>query len=107
MEFPSLGYRNGRFQSYGICLRYWSEGLILVNTMHLLKAFGNKPIFVSTNMAIRCSLGHADPYAYDKFPPIRNGNQILSQFLEEGVVLLLHSGFPKGISSSLSIILWI
>jgi hypothetical protein len=92
---------------YGIHLHYRSEGLIIVNTMNLLKAFGNKPGFVFSNLSICCALGPVDPYSSDKFPPRRKGNQILSLVLEEGVVLLLHGGFPKGISNSLSIRLWI
>jgi hypothetical protein len=107
MKFPSLGYRNGKCQSYGIHVLYWSESLIIVNTMHLMKAFGDKPGFVSANLSICCALGPVDPSAYDKFPPRRKRNQIPSLVLEEGVILLLHGGFPKGISSSLSIRLWI
>jgi hypothetical protein len=75
--------------------------------MNLLKAFGNKPGFVYANLSIRCALDPIDPSASDKFPPKRKGNQILSLVLEEGVVLLLHGGFPKGISNSLTIRLWI
>jgi hypothetical protein len=75
--------------------------------MHLLKAFGNKLGFVSANLSIRCTLGLVDPSTLDKFPSIRKGNQIPSLVLDEGVVLLQHGGFPKGISSSLAIILWI
>jgi hypothetical protein len=75
--------------------------------MNLLKAFGNKPGFVSADLSICCTLGLVDPSAFDKFPPRRKGNQIPSLVLEEGVVLLLHGGFPKGISSSLTIRLWI
>jgi hypothetical protein len=41
MDFPSLGCHNGKFQMYGIHILYWSEGLIIVNAMHLLKSFGN------------------------------------------------------------------
>jgi hypothetical protein len=107
MDFPSLGCRNGKFQSYGIHLHYWSEGLIIVNTMNLLKAFGDKPGFVSTDLSIHCALDPINPSTSDKFPPRRKGNQIPSMFLEEGVVLLLYGGFPKGISSSLAIRLWI
>jgi hypothetical protein len=107
MEFPSLGFHNGKCQSYGIHLRYWSESLIIVNTMNLLKAFGNKPRFVSTDLSIRYALGPVDPSASDKFPPRRKGNQIPILVIKEGVVLLLHGGFPKGISSSLTIRLWI
>jgi hypothetical protein len=107
MDFPSLGFRNGKCQSYGIYLHYWSEGLIIVNTMNLLKDFGDKPSFVSTDLSIHCTLGPVDPSASDKFPPRRKGNQIPSLVLEEGFVLLLHGGFPKGISSSLAIRLWI
>jgi hypothetical protein len=107
MEFPSLGCRNGMFQSYGIHLLYWSEGLIIVNTMHLLKEFGNKVGFVSSNMSIHYALDPIDPYASDKFPSRRKGNHIPSLFLKEGVVLLLYGGFPKGISKSLSIRMWI
>jgi hypothetical protein len=92
---------------YEIHLRYWSKGLIIVNTMNLLKAFGNKPGFVSADLSIRCALGPIDPYAYEKFLPRRKGNQIPSLVLKEGVVLLLHGVFPKGISSSLAIRLWI
>jgi hypothetical protein len=75
--------------------------------MNLLKSFGNKPGFVSVDLSIYYALGPIDPYAFDKFPPRRKGNQIPSLVLEEGVVLLLHGGFPKGISSSLAIRLWI
>jgi hypothetical protein len=75
--------------------------------MTLLKAFGNKPRFVSANMSICCALGPVEPSAYKNFPPSRKGNHIPSLVLEEGVVLLLHGGFPKGVSSSLTIILWI
>jgi hypothetical protein len=75
--------------------------------MNLLKAFGDKPGFVSVDLSIRCSLGPIDLSTYDKFPLKIKGNQIPSLVLEEGVVLLLHGGFPKGISSSLSIRLWI
>jgi hypothetical protein len=75
--------------------------------MNLLKAFGNKHGFVSANLSIHFALGPIDPSASDKFPPRRKGNQIPSQVLEEGVVLLLHGRFPKGISSSLAIRLWI
>jgi hypothetical protein len=107
MDFPSLSHHNVKFQSYGIHLRYWSEGLIIVNTMHLLKSFNNKPGFVSYNISICCTLGPVDPSASDKLPPKRKGNLIPSLVLEEGVVLLLHEGFPKGISSSLAIRLWI
>jgi hypothetical protein len=75
--------------------------------MNLLKAFGDKPGFVSANMSICCTLGPVDPFSFDKFPPRRKGNQIPSLVLEEGFVLLLHGGFPKGISNSLAIRLWI
>jgi hypothetical protein len=75
--------------------------------MNLLKAFGDKPRFVSIDLSICCALGPIDPSASDKFPPIRKGNQIPSLVLEEGVVLLLHGGFPKGIFSNLTIRLWI
>jgi hypothetical protein len=75
--------------------------------MNLLKAFGDKPGFVSIDMSIRFSLGPIDPSPYDKFPPKRKGNQIPILVLEEGFVLILHGGFQKGISSSLSIRPWI
>jgi hypothetical protein len=75
--------------------------------MNLLKAFGNKPAFVSANISICCALGPVDPYTSDKLPPRRKGNQIPSLVLEEGFILLLHGGFPKVISSSLAIRLWI
>jgi hypothetical protein len=107
MEFPSLGFHNGKCQSYKIHLRCWSEGLIIVNTMNLLKAFGNKLGFVSIDLFIRCALAPVDPSTSDKFPSRRKGNQIPSLVLKEGVVLLLHGGLPKGISSSLAIRLWI
>jgi hypothetical protein len=107
MGFPSFSCRNGKCQVYGIHLQYWSEGLIIVNTMNLLKAFGNKLGFVSANSSIRCALGPIDPFASDKFPPRRKGNGIPSLVIKEGVVLLLHGGFPKGISNSLAIRLWI
>jgi hypothetical protein len=58
--------------------------------MNLLKAFGNKPGFVSTDLSICYVLGPVDPSASDKFSPRRKGNQIPSLVLEEGVVLLLH-----------------
>jgi hypothetical protein len=107
MNFPSLGCRNGKCQSYGIHLRYWSEGLIIVNTMNPLKAFSDKHGFVSANMSIHCALGPLDPSSSANFPPIRKGNPIPSPVLEEGVVLLLHGRFPVAISSNLAIILWI
>jgi hypothetical protein len=107
MDLPSLGYCNGKGQSNGIHLLYWSESLIIVNTMKLLKAFSDEPGFVSVDLFICCTLGSIDPSSYDKFPPRRKGNQIPSLVLKEGVVLLLHGGFPKGISSSLAIRLWI
>jgi hypothetical protein len=75
--------------------------------MNLLKAFGDKPDFVSANLSIHCAFGPVYPSASDKFPPIRKGNQIPSLVLKERVVLLLHGGFPKEISSSLAIRLWI
>jgi hypothetical protein len=75
--------------------------------MNLMKAFGDKPNFVSANLSIHCTLGPVDPSASDKFPPRRKGNHIPSLVLEEGFVLLLHGGFPKGISNSLAIRLWI
>jgi hypothetical protein len=103
MDFPSLGCRNGKCQSYGIHLHYRRKGLTIVNTMNLLKAFGNKPSFVSVDLSIRCTLGLVDPSASDKFPPRSKGNQIPSLVLEEGFVILLHGGFPKGISGSLAI----
>jgi hypothetical protein len=75
--------------------------------MNLLKAFGDKPSFVSVDLSIHCALGSVDPSASNKFPPIRNGKQIPSLVLKVGFVVLLHGGFPKGISSILTIILWI
>jgi hypothetical protein len=75
--------------------------------MHLLKEFGNKHGFVSSNLSIRCALGPIDPSAFDKFPPRRKENQIPSLVLEEGVVLLLNGGFPEEISNNLAIRLWI
>jgi hypothetical protein len=107
MEFPSLHCHNGKGQSNGIHLFYWSEGLIIVNTMNLLKAISDKPCFVSTDLSIRCALGPVDKSTSNNFPPRRKGNHIPSLVLEEGVVLLLHGGFPKGISNSLAIRLWI
>jgi hypothetical protein len=107
VDFPSFGYRNGKCQSYGIHICYWREGLIIVNTMNLLKAFGNKLGFVFANLSIHYALGSVDPSVSDKFPPRRKGNHIPSLFLKEGVVLLLNGGFPKGISRSFAIILWI
>jgi hypothetical protein len=106
MELPSLGCRNGKFQMYGIHVLCWSEGLIIGNSMHLLKAFGNYPGFVYANLSICCALSPVDPSAPDKFPSRRKGNQIPSLVLKEGVVILLHGGFPKGISSILNIRLY-
>jgi hypothetical protein len=74
MDFPSLGFHNGKGQLNGIHLHCWSEGLIIVNTMNLLKAFVDKPSFVSTDLSIFFALGPIDPFAYDKFPPRRKGN---------------------------------
>jgi hypothetical protein len=107
MELPSSGSHNGKVQTNGIHLLYWSECLIIVNTMNLLKDFGDKPGFISVDLYIYCALCPVDPSAYDKFPPRRKVNQIPSLDLEEGVVLLLHGRFPKWISSSLAIRLWI
>jgi hypothetical protein len=107
MDFPSLGCRNGKCQSYGIHILYWREGIIIVNTMNLLKAFGNKTVFVSANLSIHYALGLVDPYASNKFPPRRKGNHIPSIVLKEGFVLLMHGRFPKGITNSLTIRLWI
>jgi hypothetical protein len=73
MDFPSLGYCNVMLQTYGINILYWSEGLIILNSMHLLKAFGNKPIFVSINMSIYYALGPLDPSTVDKFHSRRKG----------------------------------
>jgi hypothetical protein len=75
--------------------------------MNLLKSFGDKHGFVSTDLSICSALGPIDPSASENFPPIKKGNQIQSLVLEEGVVLLLHGRFPKGISNSLAIRLWI
>jgi hypothetical protein len=75
--------------------------------MNLLKSFGNKLGFVSTNMSIRCTLGPVDPSTFENFSPRRKGNQIPSLVLEEGVVLHLHGRFPKQIFSSLAIRMWI
>jgi hypothetical protein len=74
--------------------------------MNLLKAFGNKPGFVFFDLSIYYALGPIDPSTSNKFPPRRKGNQIPSLVLEEGFVLL-HGRFPKGISSSLAVRMWI
>jgi hypothetical protein len=74
MDFPSLGLCNGKFQTYGIHLLYWSEGLIIVNSMNLLKAFDNKSGFVFSNMSIHIVLGPIDPSSSDKFPSRRKEN---------------------------------
>jgi hypothetical protein len=63
--------------------------------MNLLKSFGDKPGFMSVDLSIRCALGPINPSAYDKFPPIRKGNQIPSWVLEEGFVLLPAWRIPK------------
>jgi hypothetical protein len=96
MDFPSLGFHNGKGQLNGIHILYWRKGLIIVNTMNLLKSFGKNPTFGSTDLSIYYSLIHVDPSASDKFPPKRKGNQIPSLVLEEGVVLLLHVDSQKG-----------
>jgi hypothetical protein len=83
MDFPSLGFYNDRFQSYGIHILYWSEGLNIVNTMNLLKVFGDKTGFVSADLSIQYSLGPVDPSSSEKFPAIRKGNQIQSLVLED------------------------
>jgi hypothetical protein len=75
--------------------------------MNLLKAFGDKLGFVSVDLSIHYALGPIDPSSSNKFPPKRKGNQIPSLVLKEGFLLLLHGEFPKGISSSLAIRLWI
>jgi hypothetical protein len=75
--------------------------------MNLLKAFNDKSGFVFADLSICCTLGPVNLYASENFPPRSKGNQIPSLVLEEGVVLLLHGRFPKGISSSLAIRLWI
>jgi hypothetical protein len=74
MDFPSLGFRNGKCQSYGIHPCYWSKGLIIVNNMNLLKAFGDKPRFVFVDLSIRFTLGLVDAFVSKKLPPIRKGN---------------------------------
>jgi hypothetical protein len=107
MEFPSLGRRIGKCQTYVVHLHYCGKGIIIVDSMHLLKYFGNKHGFVSINLSISCALSLVGPSAPEKFPFRRKGDQIPSMVLEEGFVLLLHGGFPKGISSSLTIIIWI
>jgi hypothetical protein len=58
-------------------------------------------------MSILYAIVPIDPSASENFPPIRKRNHIPSLVLKEGVVLLLHDGFPKWISSSLTIRLWI
>jgi hypothetical protein len=58
--------------------------------MNLVKAFGDKPGFVSVDLSIHCALGPVDPSASDNFLPRRKGNQIPSLVLEEGVVFLMH-----------------
>jgi hypothetical protein len=107
MDFTSLGGSNGKLQIYGIHLHYQSEGLIIVNAMHLLKTFGYYLGFVYDNMSICCALGPIDPYTPEKFPSRGKEKYIPSLFLEERVVILLHGILPKGISSSLAIRLWI
>jgi hypothetical protein len=98
MDFPSLGFRNGKCQSYGIHLHYWSEGLIIVNTMNLLKSFGDKPSFVSVDLSICCALGPVDPSAYEKFLPDGRGarsqvwfsrRELYSSYMEDS-----QKGFP-------------
>jgi hypothetical protein len=76
-----------------------------VNTINLLKSFGYKTGFIHVDLSIRYALGTIGPSAFDRFPPRSKG--IPSLVLEEGVVLILHGGFPKGISNSLFIRLWI
>jgi hypothetical protein len=75
--------------------------------MNLLKAFGDKPSFVSVDLSIIYTLGPTNPSTSDNFPPKRKGNHIPSLVLKEGDVLLLHGRFPKGISNSIAIRLWI
>jgi hypothetical protein len=58
-------------------------------------------------MSIHYDVGPVYPSAPEKFPSWRKGNQIPILVPEDGVVLLLHGGFPKGISSSFTIRLWI
>jgi hypothetical protein len=67
MELLSLDCCNGKCQLYGIHLRYWSEGIIIVNSMHLLKDFGYKPGFESSNMSICYSLGPIDTSSMRSF----------------------------------------
>jgi hypothetical protein len=107
MDFPSIGHHNGKCQMYGIHLCYWRKGLIIVNAIRLLKSFGKKPGFVSTNLSIHCTLIPVEQSTSGKFPSRRKGSQIPSLVLEKGFVLLLHGEFPKGISNSLSIRMWI
>jgi hypothetical protein len=107
MGFPSFGCHNGKCQAYGIHLLYWRKGFIIVNTINLLKDIGNKPGFVSTDLFICYAPSPVEPSASKIFPPRRNGNQIPSLVLEEGVVLLLYQRFPKGVSNNLAIRLWI
>jgi hypothetical protein len=75
MDFPSLGCCNGKGQSNGIHICYWSEGLIIVNTMNLLKSFGDKPGFISVDLSIHCSLGPVDPSTSENFLPKGRGTR--------------------------------
>jgi hypothetical protein len=104
---PIPWFLQWKVESYGIHLCYWSEGIIILNTIHLLKVFGNKPSFVNASLSIHYALGPVDPSTSDNFSPRKKGNQIPSLVLEEGVVLLLHGRLPKGISNNLTTRLWI
>jgi hypothetical protein len=64
--------------------------------MYLLKAFGNKPGFVSTKLSIHCALGPIESSAPDKFPSRRKRNQIPSLVVKEGVVLISMADSQNG-----------
>jgi hypothetical protein len=71
--------------------------------MQLLVIKPRFPCMSDSNLSICHALGLVDPFSSDKLPSRRKQNQIPSLVLEEGVVLLLHGCFPKGIPCNLTI----
>ena len=69
MYLPSLGSSTYQDKFDGIHYSYWSECLIVVQSLNLRVSFGHQPILFLGCGSIRGYIGLVDPFSLKKFPP--------------------------------------
>ena len=81
---------NAKHNTNGDGIDHETKSLMKINTRLLVKAFSNKPSFISSNKAIRILFEAKNPFVAQYVLPKARGNKRPSVIPDESIILGLH-----------------